>query len=171
MLVGALLAVIGVVAGLMLLGNDDNPEAGASPAPSASTSASPTPSPSSSAPASPSTVRVAAEGYVGRPVEEVRAELEALGLQVAIEPVTTADVPEGTVTTVDPTGEVPLDGTVTVGYAVAPVPEPQDEGDGEGEGDDGQRQRGQRQRQRRQPGERQRQEGRLTPPAVAGSGC
>jgi hypothetical protein len=63
----------------------------------------------------------------------VRAALVGLGLTVAIEPVTSADVPEGTVTALDPSGKVPLDATVTVGYAIPPsaaVPPPADKGDG-----------------------------------------
>ena len=142
-LVGALLAVVGVVAGLTLLGDggDPAPRPSAAPTPTTSASASPTPTASSSAPAPPSTVGVAARDYVGRPVEEARVALTALGLQVAIEPVTTADVPEGTVTAVAPDGEVPLDGTVTLTYAVAPAasPPPADEGDdkpGKGKGKD-----------------------------------
>jgi serine/threonine-protein kinase len=82
-------------------------------------------------------VTVAAEDYLGTPVEEARAELVALGLQVEIEPVTSADVAEGTVVAVDPTGEVPLDGVVTLGYALAPAPESEPEGEGGGNGNEG----------------------------------
>jgi eukaryotic-like serine/threonine-protein kinase len=140
-LVGALLAVVGVVAGLTLLGDAGNPAPQTPAAPSPTTSASPSPSrTSSSAPAPPSTVVVAARDYVGRPIEEVRTALTSLGLQVAIEPLTTADVPEGTVTSVDPAGEVALADAVTLTYAVAPAaPPPADGGDkkpGKGKGKD-----------------------------------
>ncbi len=141
LLVGAVLAVVALIAGLSLLGGDGDPAADTSTAPT--TSAGPTASPTSSTPAPPSTVAVAADDYVGRPVQEVQAELVALGLRVEVVPVTTADVAEGTVTGVDPSGEVPLEGAVTVAYAVAPVPEPEPEpeppaeGDGGGNGDDG----------------------------------
>ena len=139
---GALLAVAGVVLLLSLLGDDD-PTAGTPGTPSSSNA----PAPSSSAPAPASTVTVRAEDFVGRPVDEVSAELVALGVQVELDPLATAEVPAGQVLAVEPTGEVPLDGTVTVGYAVAPVPDPpgqdedeadEDEADGdEADGDEG----------------------------------
>ena len=140
-LVGALLAVVGVVAGLTLLGDGGDPAAQTSAPPSTTASSAPPPS-SSSAPAPPSTVTVAAEDYLGTPVEEARAELVALGLQVEIEPVTSADVAEGTVVAVDPTGEVPLDGVVTLGYALAPAPESEDGGGDQGGGGEGDGNRG-----------------------------
>jgi hypothetical protein len=137
LLVGALLAVVGVVAALALGGDGggggaaDDPATGTSSAAAPTTSASASRSATSSSPAPPSTVTVAADDYVGRPVDEVRLELTGLGLQVEITPVTTGDVAEGTVVGVDPTGEVALDGTVTVAYAVAPPSS--DEGGDEGD--------------------------------------
>ena len=116
---GAALTVLAVVLGLSALGGED-PAAGTSPATPSSSAP-----PSSTSPAPPSTVTVAADGLVGRPVEEVRAELEARGLTVQVSPVTTADVPEGQVTAVEPGGAVPVGGTVTVSYAVAPPPPPE----------------------------------------------
>jgi eukaryotic-like serine/threonine-protein kinase len=118
---GAALTVLAVVLGLSALGNED-PAAGTAPAPT--TSSAP---PSSTSPAPPTTVTVAADGLVGRPVEEVRAELQARGLTVQVTPVTTAEVPEGQVTAVEPGGAVPVGGTVTVSYAVAPPPAPEPE--------------------------------------------
>jgi serine/threonine-protein kinase len=118
-----------------------------------------------SEPAAPSedpTVQVEAAGLVGRPVAEVAAELEALGLAVQLRPVRTADVPDGQVLTVDPAGALAPGAAVTVTHAAAPpppstappstappstappstVPAPapapeEDEGDGEGNGDEG----------------------------------
>ena len=74
-------------------------------------------------------------------MQDVRADLVALGWQVAIEPMTTSEVAEGTVTGLDPTGELQPGQSVTVVYAVAPVPPPNpggdDKGDGEGNEDEG----------------------------------
>ena len=128
---GALLAVAALVLLLNVL-NDDDPAAGTSPG-----TTSEAPATTSSAPAPPSTVTVAAGDFVGRPVDEVQAELVALGLDVELVPVTTSDVPAGQVTGLDPTGEVPLDGAVTVAYAVAPVPEPEPPAEGGGGGNEG----------------------------------
>ena len=135
-LVGALLAVVGVVAALTLLGDSGDPAAQTPPGSTSSASApsSSAPPATSSAPAPPSTVAVAADDYVGRPIEDARTELVGLGLQVAIEPVTTADVPEGTVTKVAPDGELPLDSTVTLTYSVAPTEAPDEGNDKPGKG-------------------------------------
>jgi serine/threonine protein kinase len=132
---GALLAVAVLMLVLGLL-RDEDPTAGTTPAPSATSE----PAPSSSTPAPPSTVTVSADEFVGRPVADVQADLVALGLQVDLVPTTTADVPAGQVTGVEPTGEVPLDGTVTVAYAVAPVPapeQPEEEDEAEEQEDEG----------------------------------
>jgi serine/threonine-protein kinase len=115
---GAALTVLAVVLGLNALGTDD-PAADTAPAPTSSSAP-----PSSSSPAPPTTVTVAADGLVGRPLEEVRTELQRRGLTVQVAPVTTAEVPEGQVTAVEPGGVVPVGGTVTVSYAVAPPPAP-----------------------------------------------
>jgi serine/threonine-protein kinase len=58
--------------------------------------------------------------YVGRAVAEVQAELLARGLQVALRPVQTPDVPDGQVIAVDPAGELSPGTLVTVTHAVAP---------------------------------------------------
>jgi serine/threonine-protein kinase len=142
LLVGALIAGIGVFAGLTLLGDSGTPAVGpTTPPPSTSPSATPTPSPTptptptSTAPAPPSTVTVVADDYVGRPVEEVQAELAALQLQVAVAPETTEDAPEGTVTAVEPSGELSIGSTVTVSYAVAPTKKSDQNGNGNDNGD------------------------------------
>jgi eukaryotic-like serine/threonine-protein kinase len=142
--VGAALTVLAVVLGLTALSGgggtaaDDAPATTSSSAPtssSPSTSAAPTPT----TPAPPTTVTVAADGLVGRPVQEVRAELVGEGLAVQLAPVETAEVPEGQVTAVAPGGAVPLGSTVTVSYAVAPppAPAPPPEEDGGGDGESG----------------------------------
>jgi serine/threonine-protein kinase len=64
---------------------------------------------------------VAAADLVGRPVDEVQAELVGRGLQVELVPVETADVAAGMVTAVGPEGELPPGAMVTVTYAVAPA--------------------------------------------------
>ncbi len=111
-----------------------------------------------SEPAAPSedpTVAVEAADLLGRPVGEVRAELEALGLAVQLRPVRTSDVPDGQVLTADPAGALAPGTTVTLTHAAAPprapavppstappsTPAPQeDEGGGDeggGNGDEG----------------------------------
>ena len=117
--VGALVAVVALVLSLTLLGGGADPAAEITPTTSAPSSA-----PSSSA-AQPSTVTVRAAEFVGRPIADVRAELVARGLAVELVPVTTADVPEGQVTAVQPGGEVPIGGSVTVSFAVTPPPAPE----------------------------------------------
>ncbi len=107
----ALLAAAAVVAGVLAATGSGTP---ADPA-------------TTSEPAAPSedpTVLVEAGGLVGRPVAEVRAELEALGLVVDLRPVRTADVPDGQVLTVDPAGALAPGSPVTVTHAAAPPPPP-----------------------------------------------
>jgi hypothetical protein len=75
-------------------------------------------------PAPPSTIAVVASDLLGRPVDEVKAELIARGLQVRTTPVQTADVPAGQVTAAAPGGELAPDAVVTLSYAVAPAVAP-----------------------------------------------
>jgi serine/threonine-protein kinase len=93
-------------------------------------------------------VELDADAYLGRPVAEVRAELEVLGLEVALQPVPTADVADGLVTALTPTEGLVAGSTVTVSHAVAPpapAPAPDDEededdgpgGNGNGNGNNG----------------------------------
>ncbi len=105
----ALLVVAAVVAGALQATGDGTP---ADPA-------------TTSEPAVPSedpTVQVEAADLVGRPVAEVQAELEALGLAVQLRPVRTSDVPDGQVLTVDPAGELAPGSALTVTHATAPAP-------------------------------------------------
>ena len=60
--------------------------------------------------------------YVGRPVDEVEAELVGLGLQVARSAQTTASATPGAVLDIGPVGTVSPGSLVTVTYAVAPEP-------------------------------------------------
>jgi hypothetical protein len=75
--------------------------------------------------AGPSAVVLAASDYVGRPVDEVEAELGELGLAVQRVAEETTDVAPGLVTSVTPAGAVRPGATVTVGYAVAPAAVPE----------------------------------------------
>jgi eukaryotic-like serine/threonine-protein kinase len=136
LLLGALVVVLLVVAGVAVLRGADSTSGGAS-APSTSSSA-PTTAPSTSAPAQPETVTVVAGDYVGRPVDEVQADLAGLGLHVQPKSVVTADGDEGTVVAVDPAGQVPIGEVVTVSYAVAPsqVSEDGNGNNGNGKGKD-----------------------------------
>jgi eukaryotic-like serine/threonine-protein kinase len=70
-------------------------------------------------------VTVVAARYVGRPVDEARAALEGLGLEV--DEVTVANPQgerKGTVAGVRPTGAVDRGSTVTLSVFGAPAPEP-----------------------------------------------
>jgi serine/threonine-protein kinase len=107
----AALAVIAVVFGL-LQGGGTTPDR--SPAQQKTTTSS----------APPSTVAVVAADLLGRPVDEVKAELVGRGLQVRTTPVVTADVPAGRVTAAAPGGELSPSAVVTLSYAVAPAPAP-----------------------------------------------
>jgi serine/threonine-protein kinase len=89
-------------------------------------------------PARPSTVDVVAGDLVGRPLDEVRAELVGRGLQVQASPVETGEVAAGLVTAVAPEGGLEPGTAVTLSYAVAPVvapaPAPAPAGTGPGNG-------------------------------------
>ncbi|SDM85525.1 serine/threonine protein kinase [Geodermatophilus siccatus] len=86
-----------------------------------------------SAPAAPvAALVVAAADHVGRPADEVEAELAALGLRVQRETVERSDVPAGSVVALGPVGALARGDLVTLTVAVAPpapapapvVPEP-----------------------------------------------
>ena len=117
----ALLAVAVVVAGglglMGLHGNDDGGTA-TDPATSAPGTSASSPPPSAAV----ELVDVVAAEYVGRPVAEVQADLEALDLVVTLEPVQTSATGDGLVTSVEPGGRLAPNSAVTVGYAVAPPP-------------------------------------------------
>ncbi|MCU1606444.1 MAG: Two component serine/threonine protein kinase with sensor(S) [Modestobacter sp.] len=120
----ALLALAAIVAGtLQVVGGATTSAESATPSP---TTASATPASSSPVPTAPPVLMVAlsTRDYVGRPVAEVQAELLARGLQVALRPVQTPDVPDGQVIVVDPAGELSPGTLVTVTHAVAPPAAP-----------------------------------------------
>ncbi|MCQ1951827.1 protein kinase [Arthrobacter sp. zg-Y238] len=122
----ALLVLIlaGVVAFFVLTGSEGDED----PAPAASSSAaSPSRSPSPSkttATATPSEtpddIRIDSATYEGRPVDEVYGELIALGLQVERLPVSDANVPEGSVIEVNPSGTLSRGDAVTILYSSGP---------------------------------------------------
>jgi eukaryotic-like serine/threonine-protein kinase len=74
------------------------------------------------------TLLVPAADHLGRPADEVEAELAALGLRVQRENVVRADVPAGSVVELGPVGALEPGDLVTLTVAVAPpapvVPEP-----------------------------------------------
>ncbi|MDK3258376.1 protein kinase domain-containing protein [Blastococcus capsensis] len=72
----------------------------------------------------PAGIEVAAEDHLGRPVQEVQAELVGRGLRVELAAVETADVPAGQVTALDPVGTLAPGDLVLLSYAVPPVPVP-----------------------------------------------
>ena len=110
----ALLLVGGGTAVLLGLGGSSAPATAAPATTTAPTSATPTP------------VTLDAAQYVGRPLDEVTAELTALGLQVSAEEVAGDGSDAGLVTEVAPAGTALTAGsTVTVRYgSAAPTPAP-----------------------------------------------
>ncbi|WP_409329282.1 serine/threonine-protein kinase [Trujillonella humicola] len=132
-----LLAVLAVVLVASLAGGG-----GGTPADAETTeTGTPTDEPAATTAAEePATVDVAAGDHVGRPVGLVQAELVALGLQVQLRPVTTADAADGEVLALDPTGALTPGTVVTVTHAVTPPPAPAppaDPGNGNGNGGGG----------------------------------
>jgi len=92
------------------------------PATSASpTSTSPSPTSSSATPtqSTPAAINLVPESYLGRPYNEVRSELVALGLGVTGAEVFDDSAP-GTVTNIDPAGRVQPGTTITVSYSKGP---------------------------------------------------
>jgi serine/threonine-protein kinase len=79
-------------------------------------------------------VGVVAADLVGRPLDQVQAELASKGLQVQATPVETGQVTAGLVTAVSPEGALAPGTAVTVSYAVAPPPPPAPAGNGGGHG-------------------------------------
>ena len=81
----------------------------------------------------PATVTVVQEAYTGRPLDEVRAELTALGLRVTVERVEGGGE-AGTVTEVAPDGTLAAGDEVTVSVAKAPAPADDEDDGGNGKG-------------------------------------
>ncbi|MGY1805589.1 serine/threonine protein kinase [Blastococcus sp. SYSU D00922] len=129
LLAGAGAAVVAILLAVLLL-NGLGGTSGETPAQDATTSA----------PQTPRTVAVAAADLVGRPVDDVQAELVAAGLQVDVVPVESTAVAAGLVTAASPEGDLAPDALVTLSYAVAPVPQPEPRpgpGNGPGGEEDG----------------------------------
>jgi serine/threonine-protein kinase len=91
--------------------------------PSAATTSAPPSTPAPSAPVV-ALVSLSTTDYVGRPVAEVQADLVERGLQVALQPLQTGDVPDGQVIALSPTGQVMPGTVVAVTHAVTPPPPP-----------------------------------------------
>jgi eukaryotic-like serine/threonine-protein kinase len=115
-----LVATALVVTGLVL-GTRDVPTA-AAPAAAAPTTSAP---PSSVAPQPTGPfVQVDPARHVGQQVAAVQAWLTGLDLSVTLVAVERADLPDGQVIALEPTGVLPVGTTVTVAHAVAPPPPP-----------------------------------------------
>ncbi|RZU32869.1 protein kinase domain-containing protein [Blastococcus saxobsidens] len=100
--------------------------------------------PSSTGPAG---IEVVAADLVGRPVQEVQAELVGRGLRVELVALELGDVPAGQVTAVDPVGTLAPGDVVRLTYAVPPVPVPAPVDPGGG-ADEEQREREEEQQER-----------------------
>ncbi|WP_346924598.1 protein kinase [uncultured Arthrobacter sp.] len=126
-----LFSLVGVVltqAGILFPETPASSSAATTTSTPATTSASPTttsPSPTSSSAtptkSTPAAVNLVPESYLGRPYNEVRSELIALGLGVTGAEVFDASAP-GTVTNIDPAGRVQPGTTITVSYSKGPKP-------------------------------------------------
>jgi hypothetical protein len=127
LLLGALAAAV-VIAVVVALSQGGSGTSSGDPSATETSTSAP------AAPTTPATVALVAADLLGRPVEEVQAELAARGLQVQLAPVETADVTVGQVTAVTPDGELSPGTVVTVSHAVAPPPAPAEEA---GDDDDG----------------------------------
>jgi serine/threonine-protein kinase len=114
LLVAALVAVIAVI---LTSRGDGSPSAPGTP-PSTSSSSTP---PTSSTTSSPSTIAVNKADYLGRPADEVAADLRRLGLNVSTKPVTTDQYDPGTVADLSPTGNLRPGDRVTLSVAQAPA--------------------------------------------------
>ncbi|HEY8590632.1 MAG TPA: protein kinase [Naasia sp.] len=120
------LALIGIVIALML-----NPRTGAAPSSTpvtTPTSSTPTPSVTPSTTPTPTAVAVDEAAYLDRPFADVEAELQGLGLDVALQEGNAAETEEqaGLVYDVNPNGNLAPGTTVTVTYFApqAEIPAP-----------------------------------------------
>ncbi|MCZ2821075.1 protein kinase [Modestobacter sp. VKM Ac-2977] len=119
-LLGALIAaVVAVVVGFQLLGDDETPEPTTTPTTSTEQTA-PTTTATEEATPSVELVEVDAADYIGRRLSDVESDLTGLGLSVTAVPQETADATEGAVLAVSPDGELAQGTAVTVTYATAP---------------------------------------------------
>ncbi|ASN53666.1 serine/threonine-protein kinase [Sinomonas sp. R1AF57] len=142
-LVGLLLLILFVLIGVWLsnaglfsptpLPSSPATSTAASTPPPSSATPTPTPTPTRTTPVQtptgPATVNVVPAAYLGRNYTQVKAELEALGLGVALNPVASQTGTMGQVTNIEPSGQVTVGSTVTVTYLnvqppVTPTPTP-----------------------------------------------
>jgi hypothetical protein len=121
------LVLIGTLIALaMNQGDEREPNATTSSAPVETTTQAP-PSTTTEAPPpptseAPQTVQINRDDYIGRNVDEVRAELEAAGLVVSTQQGAPATNPDqaNTVSDVNPSGPLPIGSTITVTFLGAP---------------------------------------------------
>jgi serine/threonine-protein kinase len=116
-LVGLLVAALVALGVLLLTKQGDETPAGTPLTPGPTTSSPATTA--SSTTSAPTTVPVNEDDYLGRPADEVAAELRSKGLEVTTQPVTTDEYDPGTVTNVSPTGNLSPGDTVTLSVARA----------------------------------------------------
>lgn len=120
------LVLIGTLIALAMNQETGEPNASTSSAPARTTTQAP-PSTTTEAPPpptseAPQTVQINRDDYIGRNVDEVRAELEAAGLVVSTQQGAAATDPDqaNTVSDVNPSGPLPVGSAITVTFLGAP---------------------------------------------------
>lgn len=120
------LVLIGTLIALAMNQGDGEPRTSTSSAPVRTTTQAP-PSTTTEAPPpptseAPQTVQINRDDYIGRNVDEVRAELEAAGLVVSTQQGAAATSPDqaNTVSDVNPSGPLPVGSAITVTFLGAP---------------------------------------------------
>ena len=121
------LVLIGTLIALAMNQGGDEPNASTSSSAPVRTTTQAPPSTTTEAPPpptseAPQTVQINRDDYIGRNVDEVRAELEAAGLVVSTQQGAPATNPDqaNTVSDVNPSGPLPIGSTITVTFLGAP---------------------------------------------------
>lgn len=120
------LVLIGTLIALAMNQGNDEPTASTSSTPARTTATTAPPATTTEAPPptteAPQTVQINRDDYIGRNVDEVRAELEAAGLVVSTQQGAAATDPDqaNTVSDVNPSGPLPIGSPITVTFLGAP---------------------------------------------------
>lgn len=118
-LVGVVLTQAGILFPSTPAATSSTTKASVTSAPPTSQSPSPTSSSATPTVSTPAAINLLPDAYKGRPYNDVRAELNGLGLQVKGEPVADPSAP-GTVLDINPSGPVEPGSLITVSYSKGP---------------------------------------------------